>query len=140
MSDFYTIESAQDDFIKSLCYTCGITDIKSDYTYLRTAKHFAGDKYFQVGYKDVGFYACREAKEHVRLILIVIKKEYQNKGYGKILFAKLVEDTLKRGKNKITLATRKDTPAYKFWLSRGFRLLKVADGTAQMELILKGDR
>lgn len=88
--------------------------------------------------KALGFFAFKEEKSEVELLVIVVIPEKQGKGYGQIMMKKLLE--LTKG-NTIKLVTHpKNSSAILFYLQSGYEIYGWKDnyyGDGEPRLLLK---
>lgn len=74
--------------------------------------------------ENIGFLAFYLRKDHLYLSKIYLKKEYRNKGYGRIILSFLKEETLKLGVYKIELNVNKYNPTRFVYEALGFKKVR----------------
>lgn len=70
-----------------ICYDCNSPVSKRTYPFFRRMIYTSGDKVWSESYGDQAFYFATRARDHVRLIEIAVRSQYQGTGLGrKVLF------------------------------------------------------
>lgn len=86
-----TTSDYNDTAVKDICYNCGSPVAKQSYNYFRRLDYVTGgkvwSKVWSKGDTPVAFYYANRCRDHVRLIEIAVRTEYQGTGMGrKVLF------------------------------------------------------
>ena len=130
-------QTYDDKVAKDICYHCGSDVSKRSYNYFRTALHYSRDKVWSEVYSSRGFYFATTAKDHVRLVEIAVRKEYQGQGVGKLVLFRLLSRMKQAGLYKLTFRTPIAENAQRFWLHIGARIVDVKGADYEMELTIK---
>lgn len=123
-----------DTTAKEICYGCGSDISKKTYAYFRTAQHYNADKVMSEMYGNKALYFATRAKNHIRLIEIAVRTEYQGQGLGRKVLNRLLTRAKALGITKITLRTPINEKAAEFWLHIGAKIVGVKDNDYEMEL------
>lgn len=127
--------------VKDICYNCGSPIARRSYNYFRRLDYVAGSKVWsKVWSKDdmpVAFYYAYRCKNHVRLIEIAVRKEFQGQGVGKSVLFHLLSQMKQHGLYKLTFRTPIAEDAHNFWLHIGARIVDVKGADYEMELTIK---
>ncbi len=130
--------TAYDDRIaRDICYNCGSEVSKRSYNYFRTALHYSPTKVWSEIYDGKAMYFATRAKDHVRLIEIAVRKEYQGQGVGKEVLFRLLSQMKRHRLYKLTFRTPIVEEAQRFWLHMGARIVDVKGEDYEMELTIK---
>lgn len=133
----------EDKAVKEICYDCGSPTAKKSYNYFRRMHYVTGGKVWsKVWSKDeepVTFYYASKCRDHVRLIEIAVRKEYQGRGIGKKVLYGLLLRMKQSGLSKLTFRTPINEKAHKFWLHMGARVMDVKGEDYEMELTIELD-
>lgn len=120
--------------LKSIAKKCGERDALLSINYIRRAK-FNGAKVIVEIADDVAFYIATLNKNHMRLIQIATAEEYKNRGYGSFLIMRMKMICAKEGKQKITLKTKKNGYAERFYMAHfNAKIVKEKDDEYEMEI------
>lgn len=122
---------------KDICYNCGSAVSKRSYNYFRTALHYSPDKVLCEIYDGKAMYFATKAKDHVRLVEIAVRKEYQGQGTGKMVLFRLLSRMKAANLYKLTFRTPIVEEAQRFWLHIGARIVDVKGEDYEMELTIK---
>ena len=139
------VRSGYDDAaVKDICYHCGSPTAKKSYNYFRRIAYVSGGKVWakvwaKVWYAQdlpVAFYYATRARDHVRLIEIAVREDFQGTGLGKEVLNVLLRDMQAAGIRKLTFRTPSNETAPGFWLHMGARIMDVKGQDYEMELTL----
>lgn len=130
-----------DATVKEICYNCGSLTAKKSYNFFRRMNYVTNGKVWsKVWSKDgnpVAFYYASRCKDHVRLIEIAVKQEYQKQGIGKKLCFRLLKQMKENGLDTLTFRTPINEEAQFFWLKMGAKIVDVKGDDYEMELKIK---
>ena len=110
------------------------TEMKYEYSpdiYLSLQKAWPGGfivvTYYQ---RIIGFIMCGITPiRSVRILLLVLRKEFTSRGIGNALVEKIIERTKARGLHRLTLEVRVgNAKAISFYKKMGFRSIDIAKG------------
>ncbi len=140
----YTITDYNDKAVKDICYNCNSKTAKRSYNYFRrmhyVTKGKMWSKVWSKGNTPMAFYYASRCRDHVRLIEIAVREEYQGSGIGrKVLFA-LLSRMKQASVYKLTFRTPIDEDAQNFWLHFGAKIVDVKGCDYEMELTIKQDK
>lgn len=135
-------ETRYDDAaVKDICYNCGSQTAKKSYNFFKRMNYVTGGKVWsKVWSKDgkpVAFYYASRCKDHVRLIEIAVKKDYQKQGLGRKLCSRLLSQMKENGIDTLTFRTPINEEAQFFWLKMGAKIVDVKGTDYEMELKIK---
>lgn len=138
------MESEFDDkLVKEICYNCGSKTAKQSYNFFRRMNYVTGGKVWsKVWSKDgkpVAFYYASRCKDHVRLIEIAVRIEYQGHGIGRKLLFRLLRQMKENSIETLTFRTPINENAHSFWLKMGAKIIDVKGKDYEMELKIKLD-
>lgn len=138
------MESEYDDkLVKEICYNCGSKTAKQSYNFFRRMNYVTGGKVWsKVWSKDgkpVAFYYASRCKDHVRLIEIAVRIEYQGQGIGRKLLFRLLRQMKENSIETLTFRTPINENAHSFWLKMGAKIIDVKGKDYEMELKIKLD-
>lgn len=138
------MESEYDDkLVKEICYNCGSKTAKQSYNFFRRMNYVTGGKVWsKVWSKDgkpVAFYYASRCKDHVRLIEIAVRIEYQGHGIGRKLLFRLLRQMKENSIETLTFRTPINENAHSFWLKMGAKIIDVKGKDYEMELKIKLD-
>ena len=122
---------------KDICYNCASEVSKRSFNYFRTALHYSRDKVWSEIYDGKALYFATKARDHVRLVEIAVRKEYQGQGVGKLVLFRLLSRMIQAGLYKLTFRTPIAENAQRFWLHIGARIVDVKGADYEMELTIK---
>lgn len=127
-----------DAAVKDICYHCGSPVAKQSYNYFRRIAYVTGGKVWSKVWSKVGepvaFYYASRCRDHVRLIEIAVRSEYQGQGLGKMVLFDLLSSMKAAGLHKLTFRTPMNEPAQSFWLHVGAAIVDVKGGDYEMEI------
>lgn len=126
-----------DRIAKTICYDCGSPVSKASYNYFRAALHRSPDKVWSEILDDRAMYFATRAKNHVRLIEIAVRTQYQRQGVGREVLFRLLSRMKQAGLHKLTFRTPIVEEAQKFWLHMGARIVDVKGEDYEMEITIK---
>lgn len=126
-----------DKVARDICYNCGSEVSKRSYNYFRTALHYSPDKVWSEIYDGKAMYFATRARDHVRLIEIAVRSEYQGQGIGKKVLFRLLQRMKAANLYKLTFRTPIVEEAQNFWLHIGARIVDVKGADYEMELTIK---
>ena len=124
---------------KEICSDCGSPTSKTAYNYFRTALHYSPEKVWSEVYDGKALYFATRAKNHVRLIEIAVRHQYQVKGIGKKVLFRLLSRMKAAGLYKLTFRTPIAEEAQNFWLHMGARIVGLNGNDYEMVLTIKQD-
>lgn len=137
----WKVTGYNDAAVKEICYNCGSAVAKQSYNYFRRMHYVTGGKVWsKVWSKDetpVAFYYASRCRDHVRLIEIAVRTEYQGRGLGRKTLLALLSDMKAAGITKLTFRTPANEEAQHFWLHIGARITDVKGEDYEMELTIK---
>ncbi len=137
------ITGYNDRAVKDICYNCGSPVAKRSYNYFRRMHFVTGgkvwSKVWSKGETPVAFYYASRCRDHVRLIEIAVRKEYQGRGLGREVLLDLLSAMKRAGLYKLTFRTSALEEAQNFWLHIGARIVDVKGEDYEMELNIKQD-
>ena len=138
------MESEYDDkLVKEICYNCGSKTAKQSYNFFRRMNYVTGGKVWsKVWSKDgkpVAFYYASRCKDHVRLIEIAVRIEYQGHGIGRKLLFRLLRQMKENSIETLTFRTPINENAHSFWQKMGAKIIDVKGKDYEMELKIKLD-
>lgn len=130
-----------DNLVKDICYNCSSKKAKQSYNFFRRMHYVTGGKVWsKVWSKDetpVAFYYATQCKDHIRLIEIAVRSEYQNKGIGGKLLSRLLLQMKESGIDTLTFRTPTNETAQYFWLKMGAKIIDIKGDDYEMELKIK---
>lgn len=130
-----------DAAVKDICYHCNSPVAKQSYNYFRRLTFVAGDKVWsKVWYNEgqpVAFYYANRCRDHVRLIEIAVRSEYQGQGYGRKILNRLLAQMKEAGIDTLTFRTPIHEPAHEFWQHLGAQITDIKGSDYEMELKIK---
>lgn len=134
------MESEYDDkLVKEICYNCGSKTAKQSYNFFRRMNYVTGGKVWSKDGKPVAFYYASRCKDHVRLIEIAVRIEYQGQGIGRKLLFRLLRQMKENSIETLTFRTPINENAHSFWLKMGAKIIDVKGKDYEMELKIKLD-
>lgn len=140
----WEITGYTDEAVKDICYHCGSITARQSYNYFRRANYRAGQKNSTVwaktwsdGNTPVAFFYAYKCRDHVRLIEIAVRTEYQGRGIGRMVLLDLLSAMKRAGLYKLTFRTPIAEEALNFWLHIGARIMDVKGEDYEMELTIK---
>lgn len=119
--------------IRTIVNNCGSKAIKSEIAYLRAQVYRSKDKVVIETVDETAFFAIYVGVKHIRLLFIAVEKENQGKGYGKILFKRIVSIAKERGIPKITFKTSINENAIDFYEHIGAKIVGISGNDYEME-------
>ncbi len=130
-----------DTAVRDICYNCGSPVAKQSYNYFRRLDYVTGgkvwSKVWSKGDTPVAFYYANRCRNHVRLIEIAVRKEWQGKGIGKLVLFHLLSRMKANGLYKLTFRTPIAEDAQNFWLHIGAKIVDVKGNDYEMELTIR---
>lgn len=139
----YQVSGYNDRAVKDICYNCGSKVAKKSYNYFRRIDYVTGSKVWSKvwskGETPVAFYYASRCRDHIRLIEIAVRSEYQGQGMGKFVLLDLLSAMKRSGLYKLTFRTPIVEEAAKFWLHVGARIMDIKGDDYEMELTIKQD-
>ena len=137
----YLKEGYDDAAVKDICYHCGSPTAKKSYNYFRRIAYVSqGKVWSKVWYADdtpIAFYYATRARDHLRLIEIAVREEYQGRGIGAMVLREILRDMHIFGLHKLTFRTPSNEKAPGFWQHMGARIMDVKGQDYEMELTIK---
>lgn len=121
--------------LKNIAKNCGDKDANLSINYIRRAKFNGANLIVEIA-DDVAFFIATLNKNHMRLIQIATEKDSQNKGYGTLLIMRMKMICQAEGKKKITLKTKKDGYAKRFYMTH-FNAKIVGEKNDEYEMEIK---
>lgn len=89
---------------------------------------FLVQKLLLIDEKVAGFAEFKIVEGEADLQMIALKKEYQNKGYGKLFLSKLINELKEKGIEYVYLeVSEKNLPALKLYEKLGFEKLEIRE-------------
>ncbi len=89
---------------------------------------FLVQKLLLIDEKLAGFAEFKIVEGEADLQMIALKKEYQNKGYGKLFLSKLINELKEKGIEYVYLeVSEKNLPALKLYEKLGFEKLEIRE-------------
>lgn len=132
-----------DNLVKDICYNCNSKTAKQSYNFFKRMNYVTGGKVWsKVWSKDgkpVAFYYASRCKDHVRLIEIAVRIEYQGQGIGRKLLFRLLRQMKENSIETLTFRTPINENAHSFWLKMGAKIIDVKGKDYEMELKIKLD-
>lgn len=125
-----------DKTVNSICYNSGSPVTKQTYAFFRRMLYISGDKVWSEMLDDKGFYFATRGREHVRLIEIAVREEYQKQGVGKEVLFRLLSRMKAAGLYKLTFRTPIVEEAANFWLHVGARIVGLKGDDYEMEITI----
>lgn len=136
-----TTSDYNDAAVKDICYNCGSPVAKQSYNYFRRLYYVTGgkvwSKVWSKGDTPVAFYYANRCRDHVRLIEIAVRTEYQGTGMGRKVLFDLLARMKQNGLYKLTFRTPMNEDAHGFWLHLGARIVDVKGSDYEMEITIK---
>lgn len=136
-----TTSGYNDAAVKDICYNCGSPVAKQSYNYFRRLDYCSGDKVWSKvwseGETPVAFYYATRCRNHVRIIEIAVRKDFQGAGVGRTVLYDLLARMKQNGLYKLTFRTPMNEDAQRFWLHLGARIVDVKGSDYEMELTIK---
>lgn len=136
-----TTSDYNDTAVKDICYNCGSPVAKQSYNYFRRLDYVTGgkvwSKVWSKGDTPVAFYYANRCRDHVRLIEIAVRTEYQGTGMGRKVLFDLLARMKQNGLYKLTFRTPMTEDAHGFWLHLGARIVDVKGSDYEMEITIK---
>lgn len=134
----YTITDYNDKAVKDICYNCNSKTAKRSYNYFRrmhyVTKGKVWSKVWSKGNTPMAFYYATRCRDHVRLIEIAVREEYQGSGIGREVLFALLSRMKQASVYKLTFRTPIAEEAQKFWLHIGARIVDVKGNDYEMEI------
>ena len=110
---------------------------KRTYTFFRAMLYRSGDKVWSEIYDGKAMYFATRARDHVRLIGIAVRYEYQGQGMGKVVLFRLLSRMKRNNLYKLTFRTPIVEDAQSFWLHLGAKIVDVNGDDYEMVLTIK---
>lgn len=130
-----------DNLVKEICYNCGSKKAKQSYSFFRRMHYVTDGKVWSKVWSKNGiplaFYYATRCKDHIRLIEIAVRSDYQNKGIGSKLLSRLLLQMRESGIDTLTFRTPINEAAQHFWLKMGASIIDVKGDDYEMELKIK---
>lgn len=136
-----TTSDYNDAAVRDICYNCGSPVAKQSYNYFRRLDYVTGgkvwSKVWSKGDTPVAFYYASRCRDHVRLIEIAVRKDFQGAGMGRAVLYDLLARMKQNELYKLTLRTPMSENAQGFWLHLGARIVDVKGADYEMEITIK---
>lgn len=126
-----------DEDAKQICFNCGSPVSKTAYNYFRTALYYSREKVWSEILDDRALYFATRSRDHVRLIEIAVREEYQGQGVGKEVLFRLLSRVKAAGLSKLTFRTPIVEEAANFWLHIGARIVGLKGDDYEMVITIK---
>lgn len=124
--------------IHDICYNCGSVSVKNAYPYFRRMLYNSPDTFWcEVLDDGKAFYIANKAKQHVRLIAIAVKQDYQGKRFGEEALFRLLSRVTQAGLDTLTFRTSQHESAQYFWLKQGAKIMDVKGEDYEMQIKIK---
>ena len=127
-----------DAAVRRVSYDCGSATAKKSYVFFRRMNYVAKDKVWsKVWFKDgspVAFYYANRCRDHVWLIEIAVRQDYQKQGLGRKLCYRLLEQMKRAGLGTLTFKTPISEDAQFFWQKMGAKIIDIKGSDYEMEL------
>ena len=133
----WKVTGYDDSAVKDICYNCGSAVAKQSYNYFRRMHYVTGGKVWSKDDIPIAFYYASRCRDHVRLIEIAVRTEYQGQGLGKKALLALLSEMKGAGITRLTFRTPSGEDAQHFWLHVGARIVDVKGEDYEMELTIK---
>lgn len=149
----YTITGFSDKAVKEICFGCWSKVAKDSYNYIKrmnvVTKGRVWEKtickvlHIQVDQEGVNvtipgaFYYASVCREHIRLIEIAVRSDFQGKGLGRVMLYDLLEYAKRKGKHRMTFRTPMREKAPEFWLHMGANIIGTKGNDFEMEINIK---
>lgn len=131
----------RDEAVREICYNCGSPTARKSYNFFRRLSYVAGSKVWSKvwskGNTPIAFYYAHRCKDHIRLIEIAVREDYQRQGLGRKLLYSLLSRMREEGQDTLTFRTPIDEEAQSFWLKMGARIMDVKGEDYEMQLKIK---
>lgn len=122
------------EIVKDICKASDSEITRKTYGFIECMNYRCGDKAMCEIFDNKGFYFATRAKNHIRLIEIAVRTEYQGQGLGRKVLNRLLTRAKALGITKITLRTPINEKAAEFWLHIGAKIVGLKDNDYEMEL------
>lgn len=119
--------------ISRIANNCGSKSLKSEISYLGVQVYRSKEKIIIETIDETAFFAIYLGKKHIRLIFIAVEEENQGKGYGKIMFRRIVSIAKEKGIQKITFRTSMSENAIDFYEHIGAKVIGISGNDYEME-------
>ena len=135
--DFRIYNHERDDkVLKDICSNCGSLSIKKTYPYFRRMMYNSSATFWCEVLDDKAFYVANKARNHVRLIAIAVKSEYQKQGIGEKVLFRLLHRVSSSGLDTLTFRTSMHENGQYFWLKQGAKIMDVNGEDYEMQIKL----
>lgn len=137
----FTETDYNDSAVKEICFACGSPVAKQSYNYFRRIAYVTRgkvwSKVWSKGTTPVAFYYATKCRDHVRLIEIAVREDYQRQGLGRKLLRRLLVQMKESGLTRLTFRTPMGEDAQYFWHKMGARITDIKGEDYEMELTIK---
>lgn len=123
-----------EELFKAISRNSGSESASRDAAYIRTARHWGGNKFISEAIGDFAFFIGTAGKKHFRLIEIAVRKDQQHKGYGTLMMKRIIRLCRKRKLEKITLRTSRNETAVDFYRRFGGEITGINGDDYEMEI------
>lgn len=120
-----------------ICYASNSPVTKRTYLFFRAMLYRSGDKVWSEIYDGKAMYFATRARDHVRLIEIAVRSEYQGQGMGKKVLFRLLSRMKRNNLYKLTFRTPIVEDAQSFWLHLGAKIVDVKGEDYEMVLTIQ---
>lgn len=138
MNGIWNESNYNDAAVKDICHNCGSKTGKQSYNFFRRMNYVTGGnvwcKIWHYGNIPVAFYYANLCKNHIRLIEIAVKSEYQGKGIGRKLLFRLLRQMKEHKIGTLTFRTPINEEAQFFWLKMGAKIIDVKGADYEMQI------
>lgn len=122
--------------INNIARNCGEKSVEKSIDYLRIPFYRNKESFKCEIIDDVAFFAGTMCKKHFRLYEMAVLKEFQGKGYGRIMILRIKKICTKYNVDKITLRTSKSGNALGFYLKNNATIVGEKDNDWEVEIKL----
>lgn len=137
----WQVRNYDDAMVKDICYNCGSKTAKQSYNYFRRMDYVTGGKVWsKVWSKEntpIAFYYASRSRDHIRLVEIAVREDYQMQGYGRFVVNDLLARMKKEGIHRLTFRTPVNEDAQGFWLHLGAKIVGAKGNDYEMELTIE---
>lgn len=133
------VRGFNEDTCLRIAKNCGSEAMRKEIPYLRFQVFHGGSKVVVETIDDTAFFAVYIGKKNVRLIFIASESGNQNKGYGTIMFRRIISLAEEAGVEKITWRTSREEDAYRWYLKLGAEITGINGSDYEMEYVIGQD-